>query len=87
MLQKLSKYEVKVLTLLKLVILLPLRFYVKSNYGEFKWSKNVVFDNSRGSELGTDKMLKFTKNQNSETLKLPKTTFLVHLNSPKFDFT
>ena len=45
MLQKLSKYEVKVLTLLKLVILLPLRFYVKSNYGEFKWSKNVIFSN------------------------------------------
>ena len=32
-------------------------------------------------------MLKFTKNQNSEPLELPKMTFLNRLNSPKIDFT
>ena len=40
MLQKLSKCEVK-----------PLRIYVKSNFGEFKWSKNVTFGNFKDSEL------------------------------------
>merc|ERR1712018_584859 len=33
-----------------LIILLPLRFYVKSNFGEFIRSKNVVLGNFRGSE-------------------------------------
>ena len=41
MLQKLSKYEVKAWLCWNLIILLRLRFYVKSNFGEFKWSKNV----------------------------------------------
>ena len=31
--------------------LLPLRFYVKSNFGELKRSKNVIFANFRDSEL------------------------------------
>ena len=49
------------------MILLPLRFYVKSNFGEFERSKNVIFGNSRGSELWifgkfeTWKLLQFTK--------------------------
>ena len=34
------------------LIMLPLlRFYVKSNFSEFKWSKNVVFGNFRDSKL------------------------------------
>ena len=33
------------------MILPPLRFCVKSHFGEFKWSKNVVFGNFRGSEF------------------------------------
>ena len=33
------------------------------------------------------KVAKIDKNQNPETLKLPKMTFLDHLNSPKLDFT
>ena len=41
MLQKLLKCEVKAW----------FRFYVKSNFGEFKRSKNVIFDNFRGSEF------------------------------------
>ena len=31
-------------------IIILLRFYVKSNFGEFKQSKNVNFGNFRGSE-------------------------------------
>ena len=31
--------------------LLPLRFYVKSNFWEFKRSKNVIFGHFRGSEF------------------------------------
>ena len=51
MLQKLSKCEVKAWLCWHLIILPPLRFYVKSNFGEFTWSKNVIFDNLRGSEF------------------------------------
>ena len=45
------KCEVKGLTLLKFDHLLPLRFYVKSNLCEFKWSNNVIFANFTDSEL------------------------------------
>ena len=34
-----------------LIILLPLQFYVKSNFSELKRSKNVVFGNFRSSEF------------------------------------
>ena len=37
--------------------------------------------------LGLKKLLKLIKNQNSEPLKLAKTTFLDRLNLPKFEFT
>ena len=50
-LQKLSKCEGKAWLCWNLTILLPLRFCVKSNFGEFKRSKNVIFDNFRDSEL------------------------------------
>ena len=39
MLQKFSNYEVKAASCGNLTILLPLRFYVKSNFGEFKRQK------------------------------------------------
>ena len=32
-------------------MLTPLRFYVKSNFGELKLSKNANFDNFRASEF------------------------------------
>ena len=51
MLQKLSISEVKAWLCWNLIILLPLQFYVKSNFGEFKHSKNVNFVNSKDSEL------------------------------------
>ena len=51
MLQKLSKCEVKAWLCWNLNILPPLRFYVKSNFGEFKKAKNVNFDNFKGSEF------------------------------------
>ena len=51
MLQKLSKCEVKAWLCWNLIILPPLRFYVKSNFGELKRSKNVIFGNFRDSEL------------------------------------
>ena len=93
MLQKLSKCEVKAWLCWNLMILLPLRFCVKSHFGEFKRSKNVIYGNFRDArflnfgQFGTWKLLRFTKNQNSEPLKFPKTTFLDSLNSLKFDFT
>ena len=43
MLQKLSKCEVKAWLCQNLMIFLPIRFNVKSNFGEFKRSKNVIF--------------------------------------------
>ena len=51
MLKKLSNCEVKAWLCWNLMILPPLRFYVKSNFGEFKRSKNVIFGNFRDSEL------------------------------------
>ena len=93
MLQKLSKFEVKAWLCWNLIILLALIFYVKSNFGEFKRSKNVDFDNFRGSQfwflvnLSDFQVPNLPKIQSSESLKLPKMTFLDRLNSPKFDFT
>ena len=81
MVQKLSKCEVKVWLCWHLMILPPVRFSVKPNFVKFKWSKNVILGNFRDSELwmfgkfGTWKLLKFTKNKNSEPLKLQKITF------------
>ena len=51
MLQKLSDCEVKAARNEHCSNLLPLRFYVKSNFGELKWSKNVTLANFRDSEL------------------------------------
>ena len=51
MLQKLSKCEVKAWLCWYLIISPPLRIHVKSNIGEFKRSKNVIFGNFRDSEL------------------------------------
>ena len=51
MLQKLSKYEVKAWLCWNLMILPPLRFCVKSYFGEFKRSKNVIYGNFRDAEL------------------------------------
>ena len=67
MLQKLSKCEVKAWLCWNVIILPTLRFYMKSNFGEFKWSKNFFFGNFRSSKLwifgkfGTWKLLKFTQ--------------------------
>ena len=51
MLQKLSKYEVKAVGYGHFSNLLPLRFYVKSNFGELNRSKSVIFASFRNSEL------------------------------------
>ena len=40
--QKLSKCEIKAWLCSNLIILLPIRFYVKSNFGKFNLSKNVI---------------------------------------------
>ena len=51
MLQKLSKCEVKAWLCPNLIIVPPLRFYVKYNFGEFKRSKYVILGNFRDPEL------------------------------------
>ena len=51
MLQKLSKCEVKAAWYGYFSNLLPLRFYVKSNFDVIKHSKNAIFANFRGAEL------------------------------------
>ena len=51
MLQKLSKCEVNAWLCQNLIILPPLRFYVKSNLGEFKRSTIVIFGKFRDSEV------------------------------------
>ena len=51
MLQKLSKCVVKAWLCWYLISLPPLRFCVKSHFGESKRSKNVVYGNFRDAEL------------------------------------
>ena len=51
MLQKISKCEVKARLYWNLIILPPLRFCVKSHFGKFQRSKNVIFGNFRDAEL------------------------------------
>ena len=51
MLQKLSKCEVKAWLCWNSIILLLLRFCVKSHFGEFKLSKNVIYGNFGDAEL------------------------------------
>ena len=51
MLQKLSKCEVKAVWCGNCTICLPFRFCVKSNFGESKESKNVIFGTFRGSQF------------------------------------
>ena len=77
MLQKLSKYEVKAWLCWNLNTLLPLRFYVKSNFSEFEQSKNVTCGNFGDTELkifgkfGTWMLLKLLKS-NFRTSKMVK---------------
>ena len=52
MLQKLSKCEVKPWLCWNVFMLPPLRFYMKSNFGNFKRSINVNFGNFRDCEFG-----------------------------------
>ena len=91
MLQKLSKCEVKAWLCWNLIILLPLWFYVKSNFGEFKWSKNIIFSNFRGSEFSFCYIWASFKSQIYQKFKLQsiqncqKWHFLDRLNSPKFN--
>ena len=51
LLQKLSKCEVNAAWCKNFTVCLPLRLYMKSNFGEFKRSKNVIFGTFRGSEF------------------------------------
>ena len=51
MLQKFSKCKFKAWLCWNLIILPPLRFCMKSHFGEFKRSKNVIHDNFRDAEL------------------------------------
>ena len=45
------------------MILLPLQFYVKSNFGKFKRSKNVIFGNFRDSEVWNLLKIKIQKSK------------------------
>ena len=51
MLQKLSKCEVKASLCYNDNFTVLLKFYVKSNFQDFKQSKNVIFGNFGGSEF------------------------------------
>ena len=58
---------------------------MKSNFGKFNQSKNVIFASCEVQNLDVSKFEqlsspKFTQIQSSESLKLPKMTFLDCLN-------
>ena len=78
MLQKLSKCEVKAWLCWNLIILLPPWFYVKSNFGEFKQSKNVIFGNFRGSEFSF--LVNLSTFQVPNLLKFKVQTVWIHQN-------
>ena len=93
MLQKLSKCEVKAAWLYwSLIILLLLQFYVKSNYSDFNWSKNVIFGNFRDSKhwnlvnWGLESWSNLLKSK-LRTSKIAKNDILDCLNLLKFSFT
>ena len=85
MLQKLSKCEVKAWLCWHLIILLSLWFWVKSYFGQFKRSKNVIFGHFRTLNFGLESCSNWQKSK-FLTSKIAKMTFLDCLNSPKFDF-
>ena len=78
MLQNLSKCEVMAWLCWNLIVVPPLQFYVKSNFGKSNGPKMSFL-----AILETELWI-FGK---FETWKLLKMTFLDRLNSPKFDFT
>ena len=77
MLQNLSKCEVKAWLFWNLIILLPLRFYVKCNVGEIKQSKNIIlailevinFDFSIFGQISCPKFTNNSKFRGSEIAK------------------
>ena len=70
MLQNVSKCEVKAGLCWNLIILLPLRTYVKSNFSAFKRLKNVIFGNFSNFEQLSS--AKFTKNSKFRVSKMAK---------------
>ena len=72
MLMNCSKCEVKAWLCRKLIILPPLQFYVKSNFSEFKPSKNVNFHNFRGSEFGFSLIWAIFNSQNCQNFKVQR---------------
>ena len=92
MLQKFSKCEVKAWLCWNLIILPPLRFWREITFWRIQTVHNVKDAElcilvNLGLESCSDLLKIKTKNQDSEPLKLTKTTFLNRLNSLKFDFT
>ena len=81
MLQKFWKCEVKAWLSWNLIILPLLQFYMKSNFGVFKQSKNVILTIFRGSEF------RFLVNlSNFQVQKLPKFKVLSLSNCQKWHF-
>ena len=78
MLQKLSKCEAKAWLCWMLMILPLFRFYVKSNFDEFKRSKNVIFGNFRNCELWI--LVNFLLESCSNLLKVKFRTFIIAKN-------
>ena len=91
MLQKLSKCEVKAWLCYNLIILPPLRFYVKSNFGEFKRSQDVIwpilevlnFDFITFVQLSAPNLPKFKV----QSLRFLKSGNFGDLNYGNIDFT
>ena len=59
--QKFSKCEVKAAQFWNFTILLPLKFYVKSNFGELKWSKMLFLAILEGLNFDLGKFEPFFK--------------------------
>ena len=87
MLQKLSKCEVKASLCWNLIILPPLRFYVKSNYGESNQSKNVNFAILMVLNLDVSKFEQFFKSQINQNSKFRSSNIAKNDIFGLFEFT
>ena len=81
--QKLSKCEVKAAQCGN-TISLPLRFYVKSNFREFKHSKNVILALLQVLNFNFDKFEQFIKSQIYQNSKFVKMAIFEIQTLPTF---
>ena len=86
MLQKLSKCEVKAALCGNFAVCLPLRFHVKSNFGEFKWSKMTFLALLEVLNFNFSKFEPFLKSEIYQVSEIVKNGNFCDSNSAKIEW-